>query len=58
MFYLQRVEKEIREMEQNMTTVHVLTESLCRPDNEPHLDVNAIRKRSNVIQRRIDVSSI
>lgn len=42
-------------VEEKLRVVSNLTESVCRHDNQPHLDVNAIRDRSAELNHRYEV---
>ena len=50
-----RLKDDLLMAEQLLTTVHVLTESVCKPDNAAHVDVDTVRQRTKALQHRFDV---
>jgi hypothetical protein len=50
-----RLKGDLSLIEQLLTTVHVLTESVCKPDNQQHVDVDAMRQTTKSLQNRFDV---
>ena len=37
--------------------VRTVTESVCRPDNQGHLDADSIRKRTRDLEERMEVKA-